>query len=580
MKEKRLLVALGALSAALAACGSSPGDDPNSGTGATGTVGTAGATGNTGGTTGTAGTATGTAGAGAGAGLPADGPCQQGIPMTTQIPRMLNRQYANAVRDLLGVTDIDGAGVADALVGDFSGPMTAAAWGQYQKTAAKIAAAVMAGPNKAKFISCAPAEAGCLKTTIETFGKKAFRRALSPDEVASFQKLSAATPAGTPDQVAEATLNAFLISPSFLLIPELNQELEGSAIKLSQQEVASRLSFLLWGSVPDDALNTAADAGQLATKEQILAQATRMIAVREKTGSLISAFHSEWAQMNNSGSHWYKSDHDVAKYPTYTAAMKTTAQKELNAFFEEVAFSNGSFAELLTSNVAFVNKDNASIYGLDPAAYGADLTKVSLDSATAPRPGFLTRAGFLSSYSNYDASSPILRGAFITAWILNKPAGAPVEGAKDAKAMGTFATQREYTAALTEQAQPCKGCHTVFNPLGYALENYDGIGKWQTTDLRGGPIDANVTLDLGDGNPKDITSPVQLMQELAKFPRAQELYAKAWVSYAYGRPANANDQCVVDNLKMKLGAGGYTILNLLADLTQADSFRLRVRGTP
>jgi hypothetical protein len=577
MKEKRLLVALGALSAALAACGSSTGDGANGATGATGAVATG-----TAGTTGSGASATtgGSTGTGGDSMLPPDGPCVQGIPVTTQIPRMMNRQYGNVVRDLLGVTTIDGAPVSDALIGDFTGPMTAAAWSQYQKAAAKIAADVMSGPNKSKFITCAPADAGCLKTTIETFGKKAFRRALTADEVTSFQKLSAATPAGTPDQVAEATLNAFLISPSFLLIPELSKEVEGSAIKLSQQEVATRLSFLLWGSVPDDALNMAADAGQLASKDQILAQAKRMIAVREKTGPLVSAFHSEWAQMNNSGSHWYKGDHDVTKYPTYTAAMKTTAERELDAFFEEVAFANGSFQDLLTSNVAFVNKDNAAIYGLDPAAYGTDLTKVTLDAAATPRPGFLTRAGFLSSYANYDASSPILRGAFIKAWILNTPAGAPVEGAKDAKAEGTFATQREYVTALTQQAQPCKGCHDTFNPFGYALENYDGIGKWQTQDLRGGTINAAATIDLGDGVPKDITSPVQLMQELAKFPKAQELYAKAWVSYAFGRPANANDQCVVDDLKMKVGGGGYTILSLLADLTQADSFRLRVRGTP
>jgi hypothetical protein len=114
------------------------------------------------------------------------------------------------------------------------------------------------------------------------------------------------------------------------------------------------------------------------------------------------------------------------------------------------------------------------------------------------------------------------------------------------------------------------------------LENFDGMGKWQTMDLRGGPIDATVTtatVDFGDGVKKEISSPTQLMEEIAKLPKAQELYARAWVSYAFGRGSNANDQCIVDTVKAKL-AGDYTILTLLGDLTQADSFRLRVRGTP
>lgn len=396
---------------------------------------------------------TGAVGMGGGSdGLPPEGPCAPGVPATSQIPRLMNRQYANVVRDLLGVTSLDGAPVASALFGDFTGPMTPPAWQIYQQVAEKIAAQVMSGPSRSKFIGCDPAAAGCLKTTIETFGRKAFRRALTSDEVASFERLGKTTPPGTPEQVAEATLNAFLVSPSFLLIPELGAEPEGSAIKLSPQEVAARLSFLLWGSVPDDALNAAADANELQTKEQILAQAQRMIAVREKTGPLVAAFHNEWAQVNSGSGHWFKLDHDVAKYPTYDPAAKATYQRELDAFFEEVAFSNGSFSDLLTSKVAFVNAANAGIYGLDPAAYGADLTKVTLDSAESPRPGFLTRAGFLSSYSGYDATSPILRGAFIAVSLMNVNPGAPVPGAQNAKAEGTFTTQRAYVEALDRKS--------------------------------------------------------------------------------------------------------------------------------
>jgi hypothetical protein len=148
---------------------------------------------------------------------------------------------------------------------------------------------------------------------------------------------------------------------------------------------------------------------------------------------------------------------------------------------------------------------------------------------------------------------------------------------------GNFRTQREYVETLTKPS-PCNGCHTgIINPPGFALENFDGIGKWQTADPRGGAIDASVTtatVNFGDGNTKQIASPLQLMQEIAGTPKARQLYAQAWVSYAFGRDPNTNDECVVDQLNTKLSRSGYTILNLLADLTQADSFRLRVRGTP
>jgi Protein of unknown function (DUF1592)/Protein of unknown function (DUF1588)/Protein of unknown function (DUF1585)/Protein of unknown function (DUF1595) len=585
-KRLRLLVALGALPMALVACGSAT-NGTNAGTsGGPGAPpgGTAG-----GPVVGAGGAGQGTAGAGqgtAGGDIPLQtGPCVQGVPVTTQLPLLQNRQYANVVRDLLGVTAVDTTPVADALVGDFSGAMTAPAWQVYEEVGAKIAAQVMAATDKSKFISCDPAAAGCLKTTIQTFGRKAFRRALTDDEVTAFMSLGTVTPAGTPAEVAEATLNAFLVSPSFLMIPELNTEADASlpnAIKLSQQEVATRLSFLLWGSVPDEELNTAVDGNQLSSKDQILVQAARMIKVREKTGPFVSAFHDNWAQVNNSSAHWFQGKHDTKVYPTYTDALTVANQKELDAFFEEVAYSNGSFQDLLLSNVAFVNKDNASIYGLDPTKYTDLLTKVTLDSATNPRPGFLTRGGFLGSYSDYGSTSPILRGSFMSIWLLSVNPGAPDPAAKMATAPGTFMTQRAYVEALTMQTgSPCRGCHQVFNPLGFVFENYDGIGKWQTTDPKGGAIDASVTtntINFGDGNSKEISSPVQLMQEIAKLPKAQELYAQAWVSFAYGRTQNQYDQCVVDQMKTKLAGNGYTILSLLADLTQADSFRLRVRG--
>jgi len=600
MNDKRLLVALGALTAALAACSSEidspdgamaqpPGNNPPAGTTTPPTGTTTPPTGTTTPPTGTTTPPTGTTTPPTGTTTPPTmpppntGTCAPGVPATSQIPRLKNRQYDAVVRDLLGVTTLaDGKTPSAGLYTDYEGPMNTDAWRLYQEVGAKIAAEVMAGDKKANFIACDPAAAGCLKQTITDFGRKAFRRPLTDAEIARFEKLGAdlamASPAPTAAQIAQTTLEAFLVSPSFLQITELTTEAEGSAIKLSPFEVAARLSFLLWGSVPDDELNAAANGNMLATKEQILAQAQRMIGVRAKTGPAVSAFHRSYVGMEDPNGHWWKPQHDTTKFPLYSAAVQSVMPAEMDMFFEEVAFNNGTFKDIFTSNVGFVNKDTAPIYGLDPASYGTELTKVTLDAEQ--RPGFLTRIGFLSSFSRFDSTSPILRGAFITVNVIGLDPGPPSpEALQTPPPTGTFMTQRAFFEALTSEAS-CTGCHTPFiNPPGFVLENYDSIGKWQTVDPRGGAIDATATVTFSGTNKQTITSPKQMMDEIAKGEMARRIYAEKWVAFAYGRQPNDNDACVVNDLNLKLGGEGYTVLKLLGDLTQADSFRLRVKGS-
>jgi Protein of unknown function (DUF1592)/Protein of unknown function (DUF1588)/Protein of unknown function (DUF1585)/Protein of unknown function (DUF1595) len=588
MTDKRLLVAIGALSGALAGCSAEmdPPDSTNtpvpSATG--GSIGGGGPpTSGGGGSGGTGNVVPPKAGAPGTGGVSGGGACTPGVPSTSQIPRLKNRQYDAVVRDLLGVTaTADGRAPSAGLYTDYDGPMNTDAWRLYKEVGAKVAAAVMSGTNKTKFIGCEPAMAGCMSQTITDFGRKAFRRPLTEAEITRFEKLGAdlaqANPAPSAAQIAEATLEAFLVSPSFLQITELTTESEGSAYRLSPFEVAARLSFLLWGSVPDDELNAAADGNLLASKDQILTQAKRMIAVRAKTGPMVTAFHRNYAAMDDPAGHWWKPQHDTAKFPLYSAAAQEAMPKEMDLFFEEVAFNGGSFKDLFTSNVGFVNKDTAPIYGLDPASYTTEMTKVSLDENQ--RPGFLTRIGFLSSFSRYDGTSPLLRGAFITINLIGlNPGSPPPEAAQTPLPAGTFLTQRALFEEMTKPSS-CTGCHTPFiNPPGWVLENYDSIGKWQTIDPLGGAIDATATVTFSPTNKQSVSSAKQMMDEIAKGEEARRIYAEKWVSFAYARPANSNDACVVGELDAKLANEGYTVLQLLADLTQADSFRLRVKGS-
>lgn len=513
-----------------------------------------------------------------GGGPPAE--CAPGVPVSSQIPRLKNRQYDNIVRDLLGVTKLAGASDAppsSLLNTDSTGPMNPFMFKAYMDAAEMIAAEVMAGSNRSKFIGCDPATDGCLKRTITSFGRRAFRRPLTTDEVARFEALSETDPPGTPDEVAETTLIAFLVSPSFLQVNELSEDKDGEYFKLTSHEVATRLSLMIWGSIPDDVLDKAADAGELATKEQILEQAKRMFADRKKAGPQVSEFHRHYLALDDEAGHWFKVRPSSEAYPLYSADADPAMKTEVDLFFEEVAYSGGGFGDLFLSNVGFVNKYTAPLYGLSAADYGTEMKKVELDQTK--RPGFLTRLAFLSSHTHAENTSPILRGAFIAKNII----GTDQELIPDPNALttpppkGTFTTEREYVSALTNPPA-CKGCHDVYvNPPGFALENFDAAGSWQTKDPRGGTINATADVVFGSET-KTISSPLELMQEIATRDFTRRSYAEKTVAAATGRFPNSNDACLVDQLSLDLTKDGYSILELLADITQADSFRLRQRA--
>ena len=332
---------------------------------------------------------------------------------------------------------------------------------------------IASSTNKAKFISCADAtQATCLTNTIKTFGRKAFRRPLTDAEVTSFSRFNSLTPKGTSDQVAESVLYAMLASPSFITLPELNQATEGSAIKLTSYEVATRLSFLLWNSVGDDMLNAEADADRLTSGTAIRTQAIRMLA-SPKAGAVASTFHRVYSNISL-GTPWTNNtEHSIGNY---TSASYTAAMAELDAFFAEVVVNGGTFADLFNSPVGFVTKDTAQIYGVTSTATAP--TKMMLDATK--RPGFLTRVGFLSTFAHDKESSPILRGAFITQRVLAIPVGDPDPSFIGMKPPAAdYKTQRESTEALTKNS-PCSGCHTTkVNPPGFVMERFNAVGAWQ-----------------------------------------------------------------------------------------------------
>jgi hypothetical protein len=293
-----------------------------------------------------------------------------------------------------------------------------------------------------------------------------------------------------------------------------------------------------------------------------------------KAAGVATTFHHLYADVQT-GSHWINvSEHDTTKFPSFKPGSYNAAMLELDAFFADMVKGGGTFKDLFTSPTAFVTADTAGIYGLNASSYGTTPTKTALDATK--RPGFLTRIAFLSTFSHFDATSPILRGAFITGRVLNVPTGTPNPAFLNMKPPAAdYKTNREATEALTSPAT-CAACHAQkVNPPGFVLERYDAVGGWQDTDPLGGPINSTADLTFDGTNFQKISAPADLMAGIAASPSAQRFYAGMWVNFAAGRPSTLNDACVVDQLTTNLATPTYSIASMMADFAKSDSFRLR-----
>lgn len=506
--------------------------------------------------------------------------CVPGVPRTSQLPRLTNAQYENTIFDLVGVRD------TAAMLAPDTESVDQRAWDAYRAAAQSIASQVMADATlKGKLVSCTPAGDGsaCAAQLIQSFGQRAFRRPLTEAEVARFTKLytdrASITQAGSFDETAELLLRSFLLSPSFLLRAETAEVPDGQFLALSSYEVSSRLSYMLLGSMPDEALFTAAAQGALSTPEQIRAQAVRLLEQDPRARSKVGAFHEHYMHMGP-GTRWAEYQRDATTYPAFTPALVPLLTQETDRFLDYVVFDQrGSFKDLVTSPVAFVNASLAPLYGLNASQYGAELVQVTLDGAQ--RPGVFTRAGFLAANALVNRPSPILRGAFLQKYVLCAGIGSPPPGAEGTPLpeVSATASNRERVDAQTSAAE-CAACHLgIINPTGFALEGFDALGGYRTTDqFSGAAVDTTAHVPVG-AKGVDVRGPKELFDAIASSPEANLCYARAWVQVAYERAVTSEDSCVAQDLAAKLTAGGYRILDLIADLTQADSFRRRATPT-
>jgi Protein of unknown function (DUF1592)/Protein of unknown function (DUF1588)/Protein of unknown function (DUF1595)/Protein of unknown function (DUF1587)/Protein of unknown function (DUF1585) len=518
----------------------------------------------------------------AGAAGAAGGAALVEAPSPRLLRQLTNAEYRSTVADLLGLAGPDTTAIPpDVLVDGFTTNVTGAFVTEahldaYSSVGTALAARAVS-EARAKVVPCQTKDDACAKLFVERFGLRAFRRPLTDAEKARFVALFApALTGGDFDTGVSLVLRALLVSPSFLFRSELGTDAGGGRFTLTPYEVASALSYTYWGTMPDDALFTAAGAGALASKAQLEAQARRLLA-DPRGRARIATFFSEWLEAPRA----FVATKDMGTYPAVFAAsgglpgVVDSMRAEADAFVTNVVFdSTRKFDELFTADYTFADDRLATLYGLPPPG-SSTVKKVALGPG-ARRGGLLTLGMFLMGHARTNESSPTQRGHLIRANFLCMDVPPPPPGVDATIKPGTPGkTARQQIEALTGSGT-CAACHTLMNPIGFGLEGFDGAGQERTLD-NGEPIDTSGQINglQGATGPVTFNGPRELSNLLAKSDQARACLAASYHRYARGFAAKDVDVSAVDKLRADYLARDLALPDLFVQIALQDSFVTR-----
>jgi len=421
-------------------------------------------------------------------------------------------------------------------------------------------------------VSCAGMdETTCARGFVSSFAKRAFRRPPDPSEVddlmALFAKLRTdpGTSYGVPDALG-VVVGAILQSPGFLYRWERGlapPQLDGGLVKFDNYEMASRLSYFLWKSMPDATLMAAADANHLTTPDQIAAQAQRMLA-DPRADRALSDFVTQWLELGPLAT----SLKDATAYPTFTPELLDSMRAETVAFSRDVLRgTTPSFANLITAKYSLVDQKLATYYGVTPDASGR------VDFGNNGRSGVLTQGALMAVKGNSYRTSPVRRGKLVLNRMLCSIIPPPPPNAvPDLQSPDPTKTMRQQMADHRNNAA-CAACHDVMDNIGYAFEHFDGAGKYRTQET-GLPVDASGTIAL-DGATVAFNDAVGLGAALAASPQAQGCFTEQWLRYSLGRFEQPADAAATEHLKTFYSQSGFSTPNLIVEITRSLPFSHR-----
>jgi len=529
--------------------------------------------------------------------------CVAGTPATQDpgpafIRRMTGIEYDNTVRDLLGATTpVSGSFPTEEVVLGFNNNAAAltaspALVEQYMMAAEQLATTAVA-TNMSNIVPCDPAAAGadaCEQQFIAAFGQKAYRRPLGTDDTATLTALFDAGKATDFQTGVRLVIEAVLQSPRFLYRVEMGlsptatdptlhvvdnstsppTNLTTQVVRLDDWEMASRLSYMLWHSMPDDTLLAAAAAGKLSQPADIASQVQRMLQ-DPKARAMVADFHDRWLRTGEIDT----VEKDATVYPAFTTTIAGLMQQEARQFLDHAVWDGaGTLAEIFGAPYTYLNGPLASYYGVSGVS-GDAFTKVALDPTQ--RAGFLTQGGLLSLLAKANQTSPIYRGKFVREQLLCQqlPPPPPNVMIKAPDLSATLTTRQRFTQHESDPA--CSGCHHLMDPIGFGFEGFDGAGIPRSTE-NGQPVDVSGRIDNAD-----IAGPfngvLDLEQKLAGSGEVQSCVTTQWFRYGYGRAETDADACSLQALQQQFVSGGLKITDLLVALTQSKAFLYR-RVTP
>jgi hypothetical protein len=494
--------------------------------------------------------------------------------------RLTSREYLNTVRDLLGDATLTAGDVpieTDDLSNNgfpFRQPTTIATLDATNLETAAEALATNATAKLSTLLPCTPAnasaEAGCASQFITTFGGKAFRRPLSSAEVDDLIALynTGRTTLGLTFNAAMGLLiEAMLQAPAFIYHWELDPGAaikDGSVVQLGNYQIANRLSYFLWGSMPDAPLFTAAAAGQLSTAAGIETQAQRMLA-DPKAQDAVADFVDDLFDVNVLSSR----PKDTTLYAMWNQELASAMETEFRSFAVANILGSGTLSDLLSGTKSAVNQALAAVYGLSGVT-GTAPKAVTLNASQ--RGGLLTLAGFLAVTGAADGSSPVRRGHAIYTRLLcgmvpNPPANVP-----PVKPPAAGLTTRQRFEEHDKNA--CTGgCHAAMDPIGFAFEHYDGVGQYRTTD-QNLPVDSSGSIAL-DGQTQAVPDAIALGKLLAASPQVQSCFATQMMRYALGRWDVAADAASIQAAQSAFKTGGLDVRKLMTGVAASRTFRYR-----
>jgi hypothetical protein len=490
-------------------------------------------------------------------------------PGRVTLRRLNQTEYRNTVRDLLGTTsDPSTAFQTDTEANGFDNngdllSLSPQRLNQYQQAAAALATEALQAPIRAKILPCDPATGdACITTFVTTLGARAYRRALAPDEVTGYLDLAAKarTAGATPDEVVNTVLQALLVSPHFLFHVELDPSpTSATPHPLGAYELASRLSYMVYASMPDDALFAAAQTGGLVDPAQLQTQLTRMLA--DPKSVFAQNFSEQWLGVRTVDT----AQPDITLFPSFNAQLGQSMKREVDLFFDEFVRTNLPLESLLTANFTYIDDRLATHYGLP--SVGAAMKRVDL--TTTQRGGLFGMGALMTATSRGNRTSPVARGRWTLSELLCQDPPPPPAGVNiPSDAVITATTEREFLASH-RQNPTCAACHNQMDPIGLALENYDAIGAWRSMD-HGQAIDASGVLPNG----ATFNGARELSQVVAMDPRFRPCLAGAVLTYALGRSMRPADAPYLSALS-QASTASVGLRDVLTRIVASDPFRQR-----